>query len=100
MTEGLQLKVTPIDGRFVSCTVMVWLHVLLLLQVSIAAQVRVTEKLFPHRGFVTVLRIMMWLVPHESAGALAGSKVQALPRLTVRGRPHRMAGPVVSAVQV
>src|SRR5712691_668796 len=62
-------------GRVVSTTVTVWLHVFVLLQASMAAQVRVAEKVFPQSALVRVLKTTMRLVPQASAGALGGSKV-------------------------
>src|SRR5437016_3564408 len=70
-------------GRVVSTTLTVWLHVFVLLQASIAAQVRVAENVFPQSAFVIVLRMTMRLVPQASAGALGESKVQAVPHSTV-----------------
>src|SRR5438445_13815112 len=69
MACGLQWLTIPTDGRFVSSTVTVWLQVLLLLHASMAAQVRVAMKLFPHNGFVKVFRITIRFVPQASAGA-------------------------------
>src|SRR5204862_10619 len=85
-----------IEGGEVSTTVTVWLHVLVLLQASIAAQVRVAEKVFPHSGLVTVFRMTMWFVPQASAGAEGASKVQALPHSTDLLVAQVMDGGVVS----
>src|SRR5437016_9713805 len=71
-----------IAGRVVSMTVTVWLQILLLLQASIAAHVRVAEKVLPQRPLVTVPRMTMRLVPQASAGAEGTSNVQAVPHST------------------
>ena len=76
---------------------MVWLQVLVLLHSSIAAHIRVAEKLAPQIGFVTVLRMTIRLVPQESAGALGGSKDQGVPNSTVRLVPQVMVGKVLSS---
>src|ERR1043166_2141189 len=61
-----------IVGGVVSTTVTVWLQVFVLLQTSIAAQVRVAEKVLPHSGLVVVFKITTRLVPQPSAGAEGG----------------------------
>src|SRR3989442_12625696 len=94
MIWGLQFFVMPSSGTLVSCTVMVWLHVLELLQVSMAAHIRVAEKEFPQIGLVVVFRTTIRLVPQESAGAEGGSNAHGLPRLTVLLVAQKMAGPV------
>src|SRR5439155_886009 len=86
-----------IDGGVVSATVTVWLQVLVLLQASIAAHVRVAEKVVPQRSLVTVFRITSRLVPHPSFGWLGGSKLQALPHSTVLSATQLIEGGVVSA---
>src|SRR2546429_9401318 len=74
MIWGLQFFVMPSSGTLVSCTVMVWLQVLELLQESMAAHVRVAEKEFPQIGLVIVFWTTMRLVPHESADDEGGSE--------------------------
>src|SRR5439155_1006480 len=86
-----------IDGGVVSATVTVWLQVFVLLQASIAAHVRVAEKVVPQRSLVTVFRITSRLVPHPSFGWLGGSKLQALPHSTVLSATQLIEGGVVSA---
>src|SRR5260370_10551284 len=80
----LLLPVQFITGAVVSTTVTVWLHWALLLQASIACQVRVASKVLPQwpAVLVTVLRIVMVAVPPLSM-ALGASKVQAVPNFNV-----------------
>src|SRR5947199_272663 len=83
-----------IVGGVVSTTVTVWLQVFVLLHASIAAQVRVAEKVLPQSGFVVVFRMTMRLVPQPSAGAEGGSNVQAVPHSTVLFVAHVIVGGV------
>src|SRR3954471_19578042 len=71
-------------GGVVSITVTVWLHVALLLQLSIACHTRVASKVFPQwpAVLVTVLRMMTGTLPLLLV-ALGVSKVQAVPICTV-----------------
>jgi hypothetical protein len=73
-----------ITGAVVSITATVWLHVALLLQPSIAAQVRVASKVLPQwpAVFVTVLNTMIVAVPLLSV-AVGGSKFQGVPSCTI-----------------
>src|SRR5690242_11029638 len=74
-----------IIGGVVSTTVTVWLHWALLLQASIAAQVRVAAKVFPQwpAVFVTVLTIMIVMFVPPLSVAVGGSNVQGVPSSTV-----------------
>src|SRR3989442_7706135 len=67
-------------GAVVSTTVTVWLHWGLLVQASVACQVRVASKVLPQwpAVLVTVLRMVMVAVSLLSV-AVGGSKVQARP---------------------
>src|SRR2546428_697705 len=80
----LVLVVQFMTGAVVSTTVTVWLHRALLLQASVACQVRVASKVLPQwpAVLVTVLRMVMVAVPLLSV-AVGRSKVQALPNCTV-----------------
>src|SRR2546426_36256 len=71
-------------GAVVSTTVTVWLHWAVLVQASVACQVRVASKVLPQwpAVLVTVLRMVMVAVSLLSV-AVGGSKVQALPNCTV-----------------
>src|SRR5437667_3530 len=64
-TVLLVLLVQSITGAVVSTTVTVWLHRALLLQASVACQVRVASKVLPQwpAVLVTVLRMVMVAVP-------------------------------------
>src|SRR5437879_3936915 len=83
-TVLLVLLVQSITGALVSTTVTVWLHRALLLQASVACQVRVASKVLPQwpAVLVTVLRMVMVAVSLLSV-AVGRSKVQALPNCTV-----------------
>src|ERR1051326_7406023 len=85
-----------IVGGVVSTTVTVWLHVFVLLHASIAAQVRVAEKVLPQSGLVVVFRMTMRLVPQASAGALGRSNVHDVPHSTVLFVTQVIVGGVVS----
>src|SRR6266567_9505072 len=85
-------------GGLLSTTVTVWLQVLVLLQASMAAQVRVAEKALPQPALVTVLREMTRLVPQASAGAVGWSKVQDVPRTIVLLVAQLIVGAVLSTV--
>ena len=85
-----------IEGGVVSITVTVWLQVLVLLQASMAAHVRVAEKVFPHKALVTVARMTMRFVPHASVGAVGTSNDQAVPHSTLLLAEQVIAGGVVS----
>jgi hypothetical protein len=85
-----------IVGRVVSITVTVCWQVLVLLHASIAAHVRVAERVFPQRALVTVPRTITWFVPHASAGAVGESKVHGDPHSTTLLLTQLIVGPVVS----
>src|SRR5260370_18176879 len=80
----LLLPVQFITGAVVSTTVTVWLHWALLVQASVACQVRVASKALPQcpAVLVTVLRMVIVAVPLLSV-APGASKVPAFPNLTV-----------------
>src|SRR6516162_6028106 len=83
-TVLLVLLVQSITGGVVSITVTVWLHVALLLQLSIACQTRVASKVFPQwpAVFVTVLTTTTGTLPLLLV-AVGVSKVQCVPICTV-----------------
>src|SRR6266581_3644804 len=83
-TVLLVLPLQSITGAVVSTTVTVWLHWALLVQASVACQVRVASKVLPQwpAVLVTVLRMVIVAVPLLSV-AVGASKVQALPNCTV-----------------
>ena len=69
----LLLLVQSMVGAVVSTTITVWLHVALLLQASLACQVRVASKVLPQwlAVFVTVLTIVMFALPQVSLACQA-----------------------------
>src|SRR5262245_32854267 len=70
-------------GAVVSAMVTVWLQVELLVQRSVACQVRVTSSEQP-AALVTVLRTeMVTLVPLQVSSALGSSKAQTEPHSTI-----------------
>src|SRR5438445_5284 len=79
-TVLLVLLVQFMTGAVVSTTVTVWLHWALLVQASVACQVRVASKVLPQwpAVLVTVLRMVIVAVPLLSV-AVGRSKVQAVP---------------------
>src|SRR6266404_7682635 len=83
-TVLLVLPLQSMTGAAVSTTVTVWLHWALLVQASVACQVRVASKVLPHwpEVLVTVLRMVIVAAPVLSV-ALGASKVQAVPSCTV-----------------
>ena len=64
-------------GGVVSTTVTVWLQKAMLLQVSVAFQVRVALKVQPE-ALVTVLKMVM-VTPPQLSVALGGSNVHGSP---------------------
>jgi hypothetical protein len=82
-------------GAVVSVTLTVWLHWALLPQPSIALQVRVALKVFPHAALVTVLTMEMVVALHLSV-AIGGSKSQALPCSTALLALQLITGAVMS----
>jgi len=73
-----------ITGGTVSITVMVWLHVVELLQQSVACQVRVMICGHFVATFVTVPRtVIVTLVPQQASIAVGGVNDQAEPHCTV-----------------
>src|ERR1041385_5054286 len=71
------------DGGTVSTLVTVWLHVLELLQQSVACQVRVMVPGHEVGLLVTVLKtVSVILVPQQASSAVGVSNVQALPHCT------------------
>src|SRR5581483_2869304 len=84
-------------GGVVSTRVMVWLQVLVLLQLSMACQVRVAANVFPHSALVTVpTTTTATLVPSSRSNAVGVSKLHAVPYSTIRLVPHVSTGGVVS----
>jgi len=70
-------------GDVVSTTVIVWLQVTTLLQVSVTSQVRVAANVFPQVAFVTVLRTTSdTLVLGHGSTAVGRSKSQGVPHST------------------
>src|SRR2546428_7309289 len=82
-TVLLVLPLQSITGAVVSTTVTVWLHWALLVQASVACQVRAASKALPQwpPALVTGLRLLIEAVPLLSV-ALGASKVQAVPNWT------------------
>jgi hypothetical protein len=86
-------------GGVVSITVIVWLHVLLLPQESLARHVRVALKLLLHPplALVTVLTMaMVTLLPEQASKALGPVKFQTVPHSTTRLLAQTKLGGVVS----
>jgi len=82
-------------GGVVSTTVTVWLQVAVLLQASVAIQVRVMT--CGHTPLVTVLRtVSVTFVPLQLSLAVGASNVQAVPQLTVLLVAQVRTGGVVS----
>src|SRR5438552_3182608 len=80
----IRLETHVNTGGVVSTMVMVWLQVAALLQLSIASQVRVAAKVWPHNKLVMVsLTIKLTLVPAQLSMAVGRSKLQALPASTM-----------------
>src|SRR6266436_5315226 len=74
------------SGGVVSTTVKDWLHLELLVQWSLACQVRVALKVFPEKPavFVVVPTIeIITLVPSQASVADGGAKFQVVPYSTV-----------------
>src|SRR6266571_1125487 len=96
-TVLLVLLVQFMTGAVVSTPVTVWLHRALLLQASVACQVRVASKVLPQwpAVLVTVLRMVMVALPQVSL-AVGASKDQALVHSTVLLGTRVMVGGVVS----
>ena len=83
------------EGGVLSTTVTVWVQVLLLVQQSVATQVRVMT--VGHEPLVTVVReVMVTFVPQQASVAVGVSKDQTLPHCTVLLLPHVMTGGIVS----
>src|SRR3989442_5393691 len=78
------LLLQSITGAVVSTTVTVWLHRALLVQASVACQVRVASKVLPQGppALGTALRMVMMAVPLLSV-ALGPSKGPAVPNCQV-----------------
>src|SRR5205823_5321486 len=85
-----------ITGGVVSTTVTVWLHCELLLQASVALQVRVAMKVFPHVALVTVPTMAIVAVGPHTSVALGSSNVQPVPHSMLLPATHVITGGVVS----
>ena len=82
-----------------STTVTVWLHTAVLVQVSVARQVRVALKVLPQKParLVVVLNtVMVTLVPSQLSLAVGGVNAQAAPHSSVWAGAQVSAGGVVS----
>ena len=80
------------SGIVVSTIVTVWLQVFVLLQPSIAAHVRVAEKVAPHKALVTVPRTTIRLVLHVFVDVMGSSKLHGVPHSTVLFVAHVIKG--------
>src|SRR5258708_22611514 len=87
-------------GSEVPTIATVWLQALLFPHGSIAAQVRVATKVLPHSPLVVVVRMTIRLVPQAAAGAVGGSKSQAVPDSTVLLVAKMMFGRAVSRIVI
>ena len=103
MGSQLGLSTTMLDGHvmvggMVSTTVTVWLHVAVLVQQSMACQVRVM--FHGHRPLVTVLTTaMVTLVPQQTSEAVGRSNDQFEPHWTVLLAAQVMTGGMVSTTR-
>jgi hypothetical protein len=89
-----------IEGRVVSTSAIVWLHVLTLPQGSVAAQVRVATNVLPPVRFVIVSTIEIAGVPQESL-ATGSSKIKLpTPHSLVLLPAQLIAGAVVSTLAI
>jgi hypothetical protein len=80
------VKLLPqvMTGGVLSTTATVWLHVIELLQQSVACQVRVMICGHNEPAFVIVLTMVtVRFVPQQLSSAVGGSKVQVVPHTTV-----------------
>src|ERR1700693_478491 len=79
-------------GRVASSTVIVWLHVLVFPQASVASQARVMVR--GHRLLVTVLKIITaTLLPLQASTAAGGSKLHAERHPSLKIVPTPLAPP-------
>src|SRR5688572_24094233 len=87
-------------GGVVSTTVIVWLHTLLLPQVSLALQVRTMLVRPGQRGLTAVLTVFRMrittLVPSQASTAKGGVKANAVPHSTTWLFPQVTLGGSVS----
>jgi hypothetical protein len=93
--SGAQVRL----GAVVSTTTIVWLHVLLFVQGSVARHVRVALKVLLQKPpvFVRVFRIVTFtFVPAQASNALGAVKFQTIPHSTTRLLAHTRFGGVVS----
>ena len=84
-----------IVGAVVSTSVTVWLHCEVLPQASLAAQVRVALKVFPHAGFVTVVTVL-----NEPPVIVGSSNIHVCPQGTVLFATQVIVGAVVSTTLI
>src|SRR6266850_1395302 len=93
----MRLLAQVMMGAVVSITVMVWLHEALLLQLSVACQVRMASNVFPHNAFVIVpVMVIVAFVPSQTSVAEGASNVHTSPHSTMRLLAQVMSGAVVS----
>src|SRR6266403_2096277 len=85
-------------GGVVSTTVMIWLQVALLVQQSVACQVRVMTDGHAELLVVVPSTLIVKLVPQQRSTALGGSKLQAAPHSTVLLVAQVNTGGVVSTM--
>src|SRR5207248_7628936 len=86
-------------GGVVSTTVTICMQVLVLPQLSVATQVRVALKVFPHRALVTVVStVTVTLVPLPPV-VVGGSKVHDAPHSTVLLDAHVITGGLVLMIE-
>ena len=84
-------------GAVVSATEIVWLHVAVLPQASVAVQVRVEASRFPGSELVTVVvTVMTTSLPLHVSVAVGRSKSQVAPHSTIRSGTQVIAGGVMS----
>src|SRR5438105_2904447 len=85
-------------GAVVSTTVMVWLHVEVLVQASVALHVRVALNVFPQKPMrlVVVVTITVALVPSHTSKTVGWAKAQLVPHSTIWLFPQVIWGAVVS----
>ena len=83
-------------GAVVSTTVTACVQIVLLVQESIALQVRVAMKDLPHVWLVSVRTTTLTFRPSQLSKAVGASKLQAVPHSTVLEAAQNRTGGVVS----
>ena len=86
-----------ISGAVASATVIVWLHVAVLPQASVASHVRVARSRLPGRALVTVeVAVTTTSLPSQISVAAGRSNSHGLPHATMRFGTQVMVGAVES----